>query len=160
MQEGKIDLGFFEHLCTFNNEYNIEMIPIKKEQLVLITSKNHPFSTRSEISLKELKEESFIVCSESDKKIMLQCCLKIFGYTPKISLEPTEVSMIEGLVAAGAGVAIVSHTPSLNTNQISIINIKEKIGESTIYMGWHKDSYISPITKKFKEYVINTIELL
>lgn len=157
LNEGKIDLGFFEHICPLNQQSNIESIPIKKEELVLIVSKKHPLANSSEISIKDLKDEFFIsFCSENTEAI-LKCFKNSFGFTPKISIEPTEASMIEGLVAADTGIAIVPHTPNINTNNVSIINLKEKVGENTIYMGWHKDSYISPIAAKFKEFIINSI---
>ena len=158
LKGGKIDLGFFEQLQPLNEEYNIQTIPIKKEQLVLITSKTHPLSNKDEISIKDLKDEYFISFCMENKEAILKCCKKNFGFIPKISIEPTEISMVEGLVAAGTGIAIVSNRPNINTNNVSIINLKEEIGESTIYMGWHKDSYISPITKKFKNFIIDSIE--
>ena len=67
---------------------------------------------------------------------------EFLGYIPKISIRPSEASMLEGLVAAGAGISIVPNTPIINTNSVSILKIKEKIKDKTIYMGWLKDAYI------------------
>jgi len=64
--------------------------------------------------------------------------------------------MLSGLVAAGAGITIVSNTPLINTNALSVIKIKEDIGYKTIYMGWLKDSCISPAAKEFKDCVVST----
>jgi DNA-binding transcriptional LysR family regulator len=64
--------------------------------------------------------------------------------------------MLGGLVAAGAGITIVPYNPLINTNTLSIVKIKEDIGYKTIYMGWLKDSYMSPIAKTFRDYVIST----
>ncbi|KZL91504.1 HTH-type transcriptional regulator GltC [Clostridium magnum DSM 2767] len=120
----------------------------------MIVPKNHPLSNHTEVSLKDLKEESFIVFNQGDKDTMVSYS-EFIGYTPKISIEPNEVSMLGGLVAAGAGITIVPNNPLLNTNTISIIKIKEDIGYRTIYMGWIKDSYMSPIAAKFRDFVIS-----
>ena len=79
------------------------------------------------------------------------------GYTPKISVEPTEASMLASLVSAGAGISVVVNTPMINTNKISKIKIKDDIGYKKIYMGWNKEAYISKIAEEFKEYIIKNI---
>ncbi|GAB6167926.1 LysR family transcriptional regulator [Clostridium carnis] len=156
LKTGKIDLGFYYDLDNIDSHNEIESIPIKKEEHVLIVPKNHSLSTRTEVSLKELKDESFIAFCESSKDKMLSYA-KYLGYTPKISIHPSEASMLEGLVAAGAGISIVPNTPIINTNTISIIKIKEPLKDKVIYMGWLKNSYMSPITKVFKDYVISSL---
>ena len=62
----------------------------------------------------------------------------LIGYTPKIYAEPSESSILSGLVAAGAGIAIILNTPLINTNKISVIKIKDKIDDKSIYMVWIK----------------------
>lgn len=154
---GKIDIGFYDSEYKIDDNYDIESIPIKKQEYVLIVPKNHIFSNREEISLKELKDEYFIAYNDksSDKRISYS---DFMGYTPKISAEPTEASVLSGLVAAGAGIAIIINTPMINTNKISTIKIKEDIGYKSIYIGWNRDSYMTEIRKAFKEYVLSLSE--
>jgi DNA-binding transcriptional LysR family regulator len=161
LKEGKIHLGFYDriddiHLDDIHLNDEIESIAIKKEEYVLIVSKKHPIANQEEVSLKDLKDESFIVVSEGDKDKKLSHS-EFLEYTPKISLKPNQISMLGGLVAAGAGITIVSNTPLINTNRVSIIKIKEDIGHKTIYMGWLKDSYMSPSTEKFRDHVLSSI---
>lgn len=154
LKDGKIDLGFYDNIDDLHKHIEIKSIPVKKEEYVLIVPKNHQLSSQTEVSLKDLKDESFVVFSEGNKDMMLSYS-EFIGYTPKISIQPNEVSMLGGLVAAGAGITIVPNTPLINTNTLSIIKIKEDIGYKTIYMGWLKDSYMSPMSKKFRDYVIS-----
>lgn len=60
-------------------------------------------------------------------------------------IQPSEAIMLECLVAAAAGISIVPNTPHINTNAVSIIKIKENYKDKFIYMGYLKDSYMSPI---------------
>ncbi|MEG1254977.1 LysR family transcriptional regulator [Clostridium sp.] len=152
----KIDLGFYDCIDNIDSHPEIQSIPIKREEYVLIVPKNHVLSNKTEISLKELKNESFVAFCEQSKDKMLSYS-EYLGYIPKISIQPSEASMLEGLVAAGAGISIVPNTPIINTNTLSIIKIRENLKDRVIYMGWLKDSYMSPISKIFKDYVISSI---
>lgn len=154
LKTGKIDLGFYYNTDEINSYHEIESIPIKKEEHVLIVPKNHPLSNKTEVSLKELRDESFVAFCEKNKDEMLSYS-KLLGYIPKVSIQPSEASMLEGLVAAGAGISIVPNTPNINTNSVSIIKIKENYKDKFIYMGYLKDSYMSPIAKVFKDYIIS-----
>lgn len=155
LKDGKIALGFYDDIDDIHLHNKIESIPVKKEEYVLIVPKNHHLSKEISVSLKDLKNESFIVFSQENKDKMLSYS-KFIGDTPKISLQPNQASMISGLVSTGAGITIVPNTPLINTNTLSILNIEDDIGYKTIYMGWLKDSYMSPITKEFKDYVVST----
>lgn len=152
----KIDLGFYECANIFNEHPEIEYLPIKKEEHVLIVPKNHKLANETEVSLKDLKDESFVAFCEYSKSKMMYYEEQL-GYIPKVSICPSEASMLEGLVAAGAGISIVPNTPLINTNTLSIIKIKEKLEDKIIYMGWLKNSPISSIAKEFKDYVISSI---
>lgn len=156
LKSGKIDLGFYHNIDGIDSNDEIESIAIKREEYVLIVPKKHALSNRSEVSLKELKDESFVAFCDGNKDKMLSYA-EYLGYIPKISIHPSEASMLEGLVATGAGISVVPNTPIINTNAVSIINIKENIKDKVIYMAWLKNSYMSPITKVFKNHVISSI---
>ena len=91
--------------------------------------------------------------SECSNKIMSYC--ELMDYKPKISVQPKEASMLGALVSAGAGITIIPNTPMINTNKISILDIKEDIGYKTIYMGWNKNSKKSSVINIFIEHIIN-----
>lgn len=153
LNNNKIDIGFFDSIKDINNYEEIEFTEVNKEKYVLVVPKNHHLANKSEVSLKDLKEESFIVFSECSNKIMSYC--ELIDYTPKISVQPKEASMLGALVSAGAGITIIPNTPMINTNKISILDIKEDIGYKTIYMGWNKNSKKSSVINIFIEHIIN-----
>ncbi|WP_461205257.1 LysR family transcriptional regulator [Clostridium sp. DL1XJH146] len=156
LKQGKISLGFYEKIEDIDSHDEIESIQVKKEKYVLIVPKNHTLSKETEVSLKDLKDESFIVYWDDNKDKVLSYS-EFINYTKKISIEPNQANMLGGLVAGGAGITIVPNTPLINTSTLSIINIKETIGYKTIYMGWLKDSNLYSNTLKFKDYVLSLI---
>ena len=156
---GKIDFGFFDDIAELKDYPEIECELIKEEEYVLIVPKNHHLSNKEEISLKDLKDEYFIDYNhkQCDRKLSYS---EFIGYTPKISVKPSEGSMLAGLVAAGAGIAIIVNTPLINTNKISVIKIKDAIGYKKIYMGWNKNNRNSKSCAEFKEYILKLKESL
>lgn len=156
LKYGKIDLGFFDDIKRINDYPEIEVSLVKKEEYVLIVPKNHYLSNKEEVYLKDLKEENFIVYNARDNEKKISYA-ELIGYTPKISVEPTEASMLASLVSAGAGISVVVNTPMININKISKIRIKDDIGYKKIYIGWNKENYISKIAEEFKEHVIKNI---
>ena len=154
LKDGRIDLGFFDNIDNLEEYPKIEWLLVKKVEYVLIVPKNHHLASKEEIYLKDLKDEYFIAFKDKscEQKILYS---KLIGYTPKILAVPNEGTLLSGLVAAGAGVAIILNTPTINTNKISMIKIKDDIGFKSIYMGWNKGEYTSEMKKRFKEYVIN-----
>ncbi|NFG58786.1 LysR family transcriptional regulator [Clostridium botulinum] len=155
LKYGKIDFGFFDDIEDIEEYSDIEVILVKKDKYVLIVPKGHHLSNKTEVSLKDLKDELFVVFNKGcdNKKISYS---EFIDYTPKISVQPSEASMLGTLVAAGAGITIVPNTHIFNTNKISILNIKEDIGYKTIYMGWNKKSFESKIIKEFRDYIIDS----
>ena len=155
LKNSNIELCFFDSVDNISQNGDIDFTPIKKEEYVLIVPKNHKLANEEEVSLKDLKDEYFVSSCEINEDKM-QWYKNSLGYIPKISIKPSSSTIIEGLVATGAGISIIPNTPLINKNLVSVIKIKEEIKNRVIYMGWMKNSYISPICKSFKEFVIST----
>lgn len=155
LKYGKTDLGFFDDIEDIDNYPEIEVRLVKKDKYVLVVPKEHHLSNKTEVSLKDLKDESFVLYTKGCNKEKISYS-EFIDYTPKISVQPNEASMLGRLVAAGAGITIVPNTHMLNTNKISILNIKENIGYKTIYMGWNKNIEKSERVLKFRDYVIES----
>lgn len=153
LKYGKIDLGFFDDIKDIDNYPEIEVRLVKKDKYVLVVPKEHHLSNKTEVSLKELKDESFVIFNKGCNKEKISYS-EFIDYRPKISVQPSEASMLGGLVAAGVGITIVPNTHILNTSKISILNIKENIGYKTIYMGWNKTLNKSETVLQFRDYVL------
>lgn len=156
LENQKIDIGFYDNIDNIDDYSNIKTFSVKKEEYVLIVPKKHILSNKTEISLKDLKDEHFIIACENNtnKKIS---CTDFINKANITSIKPGEANMLIGLVSTGAGITIVPNTPLINTNTLSKIKIKENIGYKTIYIGYNKNSNISEKTMKFIEYVKNNI---
>lgn len=153
LKSRKIELGFYENFEELYKDSDIVSVEVKREKYVLITHLNHHLAKRNSVSLKELKDEAFIVYCDAgkDKKLSYS---EFLEYTPKISIKPSEINMLGGLVASGAGISIVPNTPMINTNAVSVLNIEEDLGYKITNIGWLKTSKLSETAQKFKDYVL------
>ncbi len=154
LKNGNIDFGFFSDIDNLNKYPEIEYALVKNEEYVLIVPKNHHLSSKEEVYLDDLKDEYFIVYNDKNYDVK-KSYSELIGYTPKIYAQPSEASVLAGLVTAGAGIAIILNTPMINTNRISVIKIKDNIGYKSIYMGWNKNLNVSENKNEFKNYAIN-----
>ena len=154
LKSGKIDLGFYHNIDGIDSNDEIESIAIKREEYVLIVPKNHPLANKEEVYLSDLKNEYFIAYNNKSSDVE-KSYSDLIGYTPKIYAEPSESSILSGLVAAGAGIAIILNTPLINTNKISVIKIKDKIDDKSIYMVWNKNIIHNKNKMEFKNYALN-----
>lgn len=154
LNHGKVDFGFIDKIEGIENNSKLIYELVKRLEYVLIVPKNHKLTKVKEVELKDLSEENFIGYggNYNNKKVSYY---ELMGYNPKIVAEPNEASLLSGLVSAGAGIAIVPYTQSINMSTISIVKIKDDIGFKNIYMVWNKEEHLSTVKKKFKEYVMN-----
>lgn len=97
LKYGTTDFGFFDSIKDIENHPEIEFILVKKEEYVLIVSKNHHLANKEEVYLKDLRDEYFIAYKDKayDEKI---ACSKFIDYKPKILAEPNEGAVLAGLV--------------------------------------------------------------
>lgn len=154
---GRFDLGLLadNEIAIPNRE--IEAIPVKQEELVIIVPKNHPLSNKTEISLLELKDENFVFFSEKTKE-KITTFYKMHGYTPKSLLKPSENgSLVTEFVRAGLGISIVPYSCFLKTEDISVLRSKEQHCFRTIYMGLKKNATLSSSAKLFKDFLIEYV---
>lgn len=154
LKDGKIDFGFISDIKGLEKYPQIEFVLVKKEEYVLIVPKNYRLANEEEVYLKDLKNEYFIVYNNKSSDVN-KSYSELIGYTPKIYEERSESNVLSGLVAAGAGIAIILNTPMINTIKISVIKIKDDLEYKSIYMACNKNSIMSVNKKEFKNYAVN-----
>ncbi|MFE0020149.1 LysR family transcriptional regulator [Amycolatopsis sp. NPDC059021] len=87
---------------------DVDWTPIGVERLCVAVPAGHRLARRKKVSLAEFAEEDFIALQPEFglRQITDQLCRRA-GFTPRITFESTELATIQGLVAAGLGVAIM-----------------------------------------------------
>jgi DNA-binding transcriptional LysR family regulator len=86
----------------------LHAIPFLKEELVLITSKDHILSKKESISLREIKDYPLILREEGSatRKVVLSA-LKSMSITPSVLIEVKSTDFIKEWVSKGKGISVL-----------------------------------------------------
>jgi DNA-binding transcriptional LysR family regulator len=86
----------------------LHAIPFLKEELVLITSKDHILSKKESISLREIKDYPLILREEGSatRKVVL-LALKSMRITPSVLIEVKSTEFIKEWVSQGKGISVL-----------------------------------------------------
>ena len=133
---------------------NLTVIPIQKQDLGLITPKDHPLASRNDIDLEEtlLYPHIFFDKSSGIRNVVDRMFSQI-GRQPEIAYETEEDQVIAGLVAQKFGIALVPYMDLLLKLDVKILSIRSPSCERAIFMINDNRIYMPPAVKRFREYV-------
>jgi LysR family hydrogen peroxide-inducible transcriptional activator len=103
--DGDLDLAV---VPTPVKDHRISVEPLLSEPLLLVVGKNHPIASRSEISLNDLAEETFI--SLGDSSALASQVRTFFGdqkLQPRIGFRCAQVATLKLFVAMGLGISLL-----------------------------------------------------
>lgn len=152
LKEENYDIAF----CTnIENEPDIELLPLAKQEIVLITNKNHPLTEREFVELKDIAGYKLVCFNKnSGLRPILDKLFAGAGIVPEISCEVAEDNALIGLVEANQGIGILPLVSTLNYFDINILPTKEPIYQQSIYMAVRKNRYLPPIVQQFRDFII------
>lgn len=161
VHNGEIDIGvvilpFSSDEFTFSSdEFNIT--PIFSADIVVVANKSHPFASREEVSLLEIKDEPLISLNET---YMLYDRIKIrcneAGFEPNIICTSSQWDFIAEMVALNQGISILPKPilSKFHSKNIKAIHIKEGFPWNIAFIV-RKDKYVSKAIKLFIEFTKN-----
>lgn len=113
--------------------------PLYAEELVAIVARQHPLAERTQVSLRELRTESFISFKPGSglRPTLLHACA-VAGFTPRITIESSEVSSVRALVAAGLGVALLPRSAAeVEGPPVQAVTLTQPALTRTVSLAWH-----------------------
>jgi LysR family hydrogen peroxide-inducible transcriptional activator len=120
--EGDLDLAIVP-LPVKDHRLSIE--PLMTEPLLLIVAKNHPFASRSEITVNDLAEETFVTMGDSSTLSgQIRSFFGDHNFAPKIGYRCAQVATLKAFVAMGAGISILPQVDRLPEDRDSLTYLK------------------------------------
>ena len=154
---GRADLG----MGTKTDTTMLKLHKLGDHELVLLVPNDHPLSALDSIDLREIKNEKIVTYKhDCDIRDYIDSIFKIVGITPQIISETTNDTMIYSSVAASYGLALVPATLGLNRYNVKTLRIENEIPKREIYLAWKDVRYISPAVCRFRDYIIDSGEIL
>ena len=139
-------------LALTTRQEGLGWLPLLEERPVLVVPANHRLSSRRRVALSELADEELVtVPAGFGYRQLVDDLLRSAGVTPAISFESADLATIEGLVAAGLGVAIVPDHLAGASGTVGIALAGSSVRRS-IGLVWRADRELSPAVVRFREF--------
>ena len=128
---------------------------LQEERLVLVVPGTHPWRDRDEVALTELGSEELITTPPGfGHRQLVDGLLREAGVAPSISFESQDLATIEGLVAAGLGVAVVPEAFAGHSGTVGL-RLSAAGARRTIGLTWRTDRELTPPAQRFLDFVVD-----
>lgn len=120
--EGDLDLALVS-LPVKDHRLSIE--PLMTERLLLIVGKQHPFASRSEITINDLAEETFVTMGDSST--LAANIRGFFGdhnFAPRIGYRCAQVATLKAFVAMGVGISILPQVDRMPEDSDTLVYLR------------------------------------
>ena len=127
---------------------------IRVEPLVLVTSLDHRLAARESVSVIQLRGESFVSLTRASvlRGLVEQACAAA-GFSARVALETTEVSLLCDLVAHGLGVTIVPRSIADHSTRqgakLALVGFDPPFSQRYTALARRRDRSVSPAASEF-----------
>ena len=106
---GQLDLALlFEFADDDLDLDGTSVVPLLEDPMYLAMPRTHRLAARSRVRLEDFVEDAWVQTSSSSPcaRHVVRCC-HAAGFEPRVSFESDDYQTVQGLVAAGVGVALI-----------------------------------------------------
>jgi DNA-binding transcriptional LysR family regulator len=106
---GELDLALlFEFVDETLLREGMVRIELLEDPMYLALPRSHALAGEGRLQLKDLRDEAWVQTSSSSPcaRYVVRCC-HVAGFEPNVSFESDDYQTVQGLVAAGVGVALI-----------------------------------------------------
>lgn len=133
-------------------------LPLQHERLVVVVPPSHRLRQRKRIGLAELAGEELVTTPVGfGFRSLVDGLLAEAGVTVPVSFESVDLATIEGLVAAGLGVAIVPENFAGLSGTVGIA-LTSRGARRTVGLTWRTDRDLEPPATRFRDFVATTVD--
>lgn len=146
----KVDLIF----CVEKPD-NAIAYPVFEQELFLIVPLSSPFASRTEVDLREIANEPFIMISkDSAIRKTIENEFRALKMVPNTVFEVSQCNSALTYVAMNFGVSIVPSIPNINRSDIKVLRISSPHITRKIYVAWLDKKNATPEMKKVQEFIM------
>ncbi|MBB3602640.1 DNA-binding transcriptional LysR family regulator [Mycolicibacterium sp. BK556] len=125
------------------------------ERLCLAVPVAHRFATRSRVSLSAAADEPFVALEKPlGLRLLTDDLWAEAGIDPEIVFEASEIPTMEGLVAAGFGVAVVPVPRDAADARVVHVPLSNGRAKREVGVAWGRDRPLGPPAERFVEFLI------
>ncbi len=133
--------------------------PLFAQPLCLAVPPDHPLVGREHVSLAEVGEEDFVMLRPDwELRTQTVSLCAAAGFTPRVAFEGHNLPVVQGLVAAGLGVAVVpSEEPAPRSGPPRtgrLIRLTDEGAYRDVGLAWSESRRLLPSANLFREHVL------
>lgn len=130
--------------------------PLQDERLLLVVRAQHRLAGRRRIDLAELGAEELVTTPVGfGYRSLVDGLFRDAGVAPRVSFESQDMATIEGLVAAGLGVAVLPE-PFAGLSGTVGVPLTTPAARRTIGLVWRADRPLPPPAARLRDFVVGT----
>ena len=149
LDQGVVELA----ITSIRPDGDYGWLPLQQERLVLIVPPSHRLRHRRRVDLSELVGDELVTTPVGfGYREHIDRLLADAGTAMPVSFESADLATIEGLVAAGLGVAITPQQFAGLSGTIGL-NISSPHARRTIGLTWRTDRPLNPAAVRFRDFV-------
>jgi molybdate transport repressor ModE-like protein len=149
IESGEVDLAFGSPPLP---DGPFEALELMSDPYVLLVPVDSPVAERSSASLDDLGDHVLIGSNTCASGLVVEEALRERGYDVEYAFRSDDNGTLQGLVAAGFGVAL---TPILavapGDERVRAIRLVPKVPRRKVAVIWHRDRHRSPAARAFIE---------
>ena len=151
LETGDLDIGF-----TLRKNSKIENLPIFKQRLFLVVSRDHPLTKKRNIISRDFVNEPIIVIDKASQlRTAVEDIYNKINSIPNIAFEVKECSTALQFVARKLGIAILPLVPAVEAIPVKYIPIQDDSYFRQVYFSWVKGKKLSASAEAVKNYIID-----
>ena len=131
---------------------HLHVLPIHRDEMVVLTPPDHPLARRSAVRLEEVVEYPLLYPKTGQTRLQLDRHLRKFQDRLKISMELASVETIKKFVASGMGITLMGSRFAETEHAAGTLRVIPLEGDK-IYRDlgliYHRQKYICPVAEAF-----------
>jgi DNA-binding transcriptional LysR family regulator len=148
VEAGDLDLAFVMDSEVRAEEF--QTTALLQDPYVLLVPVDSPFAEKQPVPLEELGHSRFVAYDSVACQLPVESSLRRLGFEQRVVLRSSDNATVQGLVAAGLGVAIVPLlTVDENDARVVVRQVDPPLPTRTIVIANHPDRYLSPAAQGF-----------
>lgn len=154
ISQGELDMGV---IAGGHVPDNLEIRHILREEVVVCVPPDHPFTSRSGVSLEEFAGQPLIMFKEGYyQREMLFEEMKGSGMTPKVVFETNLYTMVKSLVKKGLGISTLLRMVVEDDAGLRAVSFEPPL-HLDLMLAWKKGAYLSRANRAFVDFLMEQI---
>jgi DNA-binding transcriptional LysR family regulator len=125
-----------------------------EQELIVVVPSAHRLAARKAVRLKDLVDEDLIVLEHGyGLRQITDDMFAAAGLQPRIAFESQEIETVRGLVAAGLGVALLTHAETTPPPGLCELPLTPRASR-VFGLAWLKDQPLPPAVRAFRDHAL------